>query len=155
MKTTWIVSADTGRARIFAQPGPNSPLEEIETMANPDARRPTSDDVSDRIGPFAGGQSSHATGGALPSSQYEPRQTLEAHEEEQFSRFICASLLKAKQEGRFDELALVAAPRFLGALRAQLDPQLKQLVSYEIDKDYSHSDGRKLQEQIVAHQAKS
>ena len=63
-------------------------------------------------------------------------------------------LLKAKQEGRFDRLALVAEPQFLGALRNQLDPQLKSLVSYEIDKDYAHSNGQQLRDQIRAHQAK-
>lgn len=154
MKTTWIVSADTGRARIFSESGPQEPWEEVETMANPDARRLTSEDVTDRLGPRAAGQSIHSTGGALPTSQYQPRQTLEEHEAELFARLICDTLLKAKQENRFAHLALVAAPRFLGELRTQLDPQLKPLVTYEIDKDYSHSNAKELREQILAHQAK-
>lgn len=154
MSTTWIVSADTGRARIFSESDPNSPLQEIEDMVNPEARTRTSDEYTDRMGPRAAGQSTHKTGGALPTSLYEPQQTPEEREEQVFARDICAMLLKAKQEGRFDRLALVAAPRFLGVLRMQLDPQLKQFVIYEIDKDYAHSNGQQLREQIRAHLAK-
>ena len=154
MDTTWIVSADTGRARIFSESDANSPLQEVEDLVNSAARMRTSEQLTDNLDPFAGGKSAHNTGGALPSSQYEPQQTLEAREEQIFARDICAMLLKAKQEGRYDRLALVAAPKFLGALRAQLDPQLKQFVSVEIDKDYSHSNGQQLREQIRAHLAK-
>lgn len=73
---------------------------------------------------------------------------------ESFAKDICGYLLKARQEGRFDKLGLVAAPGFLGVLRKFLDPQLKTLVSYEINKDYTHSDGQQLREQIRAHAGK-
>ena len=154
MNTTWIVSADTGRARIFSESDAHSPLQEVEDMVNPAARMRTSEELTDNMDTFAGGKSVHNTGGQLPSSQYEPQQTPEEREEQMFAREVCAMLLKARQAGRFDRLALVAAPRFLGVLRMQLDPQLKPLLSYEIDKDYAHSNGQQLREQIRAHQAK-
>lgn len=154
MDTTWIVSADTGRARIFSATDANAPLLEVLDLVNPAARTRTSEEYTDRLGPTAAGQSVHNTGGALPNKQYEPQQTPEEREEQMFARDICGQLLKAKQEGRFNRLALVAAPRFLGVLRMQLDPQLKQMVSFEIDKDYAHSSGQQLRDQIRAYMAK-
>lgn len=155
MNSTWIVSADRGRARIFQESEQNKPWEEIESMVSPSARTRTSEEYTDKLGPHAAGKSIHNTGGALPNSQYEPPQTPEEHETEVFAKDICAYLLKGKQEGRFDKLALVAAPGFLGALRGELDAQLKPMVSYEINKDYTHSNAQQLREQIQAHQAKS
>lgn len=154
MNATWIVSADRGRARIFLEPGPEAPLEEIEDMLSPSARTRTSEEYTDKLGPLAAGKSSHSTGGALPNSQYEPQQTPDERETEMFAKDVCSYLLKARQEGRFDQLALVAAPGFLGTLRSELDPQLKPLVSYEINHDYSHASGQQLREQIAAHRQK-
>ena len=151
MDTTWIVSANTGRAHIFSEPNPTKPLQEIESMVNPSARLDTGETYTDRLGPRAAGKSIHSTGGALPTSQYQPQQSPDEREAESFAKDICGYLLKAKQEGRFNKLGLVAAPGFLGVLRKVLDPQLKPLVSYEINKDYTHSDGQQLREQIRAH----
>jgi len=151
---TWIISADAGRARIFAETDADSQWQEIDDLVDPLARTRTSDQLTDQLGPLAAGKSPHNTGGALPTSQYEPQQTPEERNAQMFARDICAALLKAKNENRFDRLALVAEPSFLGELRNQLDPQLKSLISYEINKDYSHSNGQQLREQIRAHQAK-
>lgn len=154
MISTWIVSADRGRARIFLDSGNTKPLQEIEDMVCPSARSQMSEEVTDKLGPLAAGKSMHGTGGALPSSQYEPQQTPDEHETEVFAKDVCRYLLKARHEGRFEKLALVAAPGFLGALRSELDAQLKPLVSYEINKDYTHSNGQQLRELIVAHNSK-
>ncbi|MEH6437133.1 host attachment protein [Massilia sp. DD77] len=154
MSTTWIVSADAGRARIFAESDANTPLQEVQDMVNPAARTGTTEELTDRMSPIAAGSSSHGTGGALPTKQYQPQQTPEQRESQTFASEINDVLLKARQAGQFDRLALVAEPQFLGALRNQLDPQLKACVSYEIDKDYAHSNGQQLRDQIRAHQAK-
>ncbi len=154
MDTTWIVSADTGRAHIFAETNPAKPLQEIASMVNPAARLRTSDTYTDRLGPTSAGKSSHNTGGALPNKQYEPPQSPDEREAESFAKDICGYLLKARQEGQFTRLGLVAAPGFLGMLRKFLDPQLKTLLSYEINKDYTRVDARQLREQIRAYPGK-
>jgi protein required for attachment to host cells len=153
MHTTWIVTADNGRARIFAESDHKARLQEVESMVNTTARMRTADIYSDRLGPTAAGQSMHNTGGATPNKQYEPPQTPDEREAELFAKDISALLLKSHQEGRFQQLALVAAPKFLGVLRAVLAPQLKPLVGLEINKDYTHSNGQQLREQLQAHQA--
>jgi protein required for attachment to host cells len=72
-----------------------------------------------------------------------------------FAKEICTVLLKGWQDKRFSKLTLVAEPKFLGVLRGELDNQLKPLVELELNKDYSHSNGLQLREQLQAHKAKS
>jgi protein required for attachment to host cells len=154
METTWIVTADAGRARIFAESDASQPLMEIEDMVNTAARMRTSEQYTDRLGPTAAGQSSHNTGGALPNKQYEPPQSLSEREAESFAKDISGFLVKALQEKRFDKLTLIAEPKFLGALRMYLDPQLKPLINQEINKDYAQFNGHQLREQLQAHNAR-
>jgi protein required for attachment to host cells len=154
MDTTWIVAADAGRARIFAESDPSQPLVEIEDMVNAAARMRTGEQYTDRLGPTAAGQSSHSTGGALPGKQYEPPQSLAEHEAESFAKDISGFLLKALQEKRFQKLTLIAEPKFLGALRMYMDPQLKPLVGQEINKDYAQFSGHQLREQLQAFNAR-
>lgn len=155
MDTTWIVSADSGRARIFAETAPNQPLQEIEDIVNTVARLRTLETLSDKMAPLAAGKSAHGSGAATPTKQFEPQQTPEEREADLFAKDIVDYLLRGRQQGRYDKLALVAAPGFLGALRKYLDPQLKPLLSYEINKDYTHSNAQQLRGQIQAHQEKA
>jgi protein required for attachment to host cells len=155
MSTTWIVSADAGRARIFAESDPQQPLEEIEDMVSAAARLRDAEINTDRLGPTSAGQSIHNTGGATPNKQYQPAQTPEQHDAQFFAKDISAFLLKALQGQRFQKLALVAEPKFLGVLRGQLDNQLKPLVGLELNKDYSHLNAHQLREQLQAQKSKA
>ncbi len=150
MDTTWIVSANAGRARIFADEQQGKPLHEVNSMINPGARIRTSDDYTDRLGPTSAGNSIHNTGGALPNKQYEPPQTPEEREAESFAKDIAAYLIQAQRESRFQKLALVAAPKFLGLLRSVIDPQLRPLLELEVNKDYTQLTGQELQAQLLA-----
>jgi protein required for attachment to host cells len=153
MDTTWIVSADEGRARFFSESTPGEALQEVDNMVNNAARMTAAEQYTDRLDTKAAGKSIHNTGGALPNSQYEPQQTPDERAAELFARDVCAYLLQAQQAGRFQKLALVAAPKFLGVLRKHLGAQLQPLVTLEINKDYSHSSAHQLRDQIQAHNA--
>ncbi|MBZ2205707.1 host attachment protein [Massilia soli] len=150
MDTVWIVSANAGRARIFAESKPDGALQEVDSLVNTSARMRVNEKYTDRIGPLAAGQSSHNTGGALPSTQYEPQQTPDEREAEAFAKDVSARLVAGLREGQFQKLSLVAAPKFLGVLRSVLDPELKQLVNLELDKDYTQSNAQQLREQLQA-----
>lgn len=153
MEPTWIVAANAGRARFFAEPGgtaDQSELEEIKDMVNAAVRLRTADTETDRLGPTSATKSIHNTGGAAPNKTYEPPQTPTEHETELFARSINSFLLQARREGRFGQLALVASPQFLGVLRKLLDPQLTPLLKLDINKDYTHLNARQLREQLQA-----
>ncbi len=151
MANTWIVSANAGRARFYSQTADYAPLEEVEDMVNDAVRqRPTDAIESDRLGAKAAAKSIHGTGGHLPNKTYEPAQTIEQHQAEMFARDIASYLQRGHDEGRFDKLCLVASPKFLGALRKLLGPELAAKVKFELDKDYTAYAGRELLDQLNA-----
>ena len=55
-------------------------------------------------------------------------------------------LQKARQEGRYDELVVVAPPRLLGTLRGELGREVEKLVAEEIPRDLSGLTARELSE---------
>jgi protein required for attachment to host cells len=152
MPATWIVSANASRARIFAQQSAEDEIEEVTDMVNEATRLRAIETESDKIGPTSGTKSIHNTGGATPNKLYQPPVSPEKHQAELFARDISNFLLKAAQEGRYQELDLVASPKFLGALRELLDPQVMSLVKVEINKDYTHLTGEALRDEVKAKQ---
>jgi protein required for attachment to host cells len=167
MPTTWIITANAGRARFFSEDGPAEPLQEMEDMINNGARLRTSESETDRLGPTSAGKSSHNIGGTqgvaaahnagagAPNKQYEPNTTPVEHETELFAKELSQFLLKAQQEGRYQNIVLSASPQFLGTLRMNLDPHVKAAIKQEVNKDYTHVAANQLRETLQAHQAKS
>ncbi|GIZ52071.1 host attachment protein [Noviherbaspirillum aridicola] len=153
MSATWIVSANASRARIFAQEDASSGLQEVQDMINDAARLRMVEHESetDKYGPTAGTKSMHNTGGAVPNKQYEPNMTPDKHAAELFARDLNKFLLEAHRDGRFDQLALVISPKFLGAVRQLLDQELESAVKLEINKDYTHFSGQELLDQLRQH----
>ena len=126
MMTTWVLVADTYRARFFGADRPASPLTELQDLASPEARMHEGELVSDKGGrdtnPMAGG---HGLG--------ENR----SHKQDIADRFaqqVCAMLEGARVAGELSKLYVIAAPSFLGLLRKHQSASLKQLVAGEIDK---------------------
>ena len=154
MATTWIVSANASRARIFSQANAAAPLEEVDDMINEAARMRESElTESDRVGPTSASKSMHNTGGPLPNKQYEPKQTIEEQSVDRFARDIAAYLGKERQQNRFDQLCLVASPKLLGLLRNFLDPAVQGSIKMELDKDYTQLAGQELLDHINAQKA--
>jgi protein required for attachment to host cells len=151
MATTWIVSANAGRARVFAQAAPVDPLQEINDMVSPTAREPERDIETDRLGQRSASKSRHNVGQATTPSGYQPNQTPRQHEAQLFARDLVHFLQQAKNEGRFAELCLVASPEFLGVLRGELDANLEKAVSVEIDKDFTQLGPQQLLERLRGH----
>jgi protein required for attachment to host cells len=166
MQTTWIIAANAGRARFFSESDPTKPLAEIEDMVNSAVRLRVLETESDKIGPTAATNSGHNIGGTqgvggahngkvgAPNKAYQPAHTPAEQEAEQFAKDISSYLLKASQEGRFQRLVVSASPQFLGALRSFLDPHVKSLITFELNKDYTHFNGQQLREQLHSQQSK-
>jgi protein required for attachment to host cells len=162
MQTTWILSANAGRARFFSESDPSEPLEEIQDMVNDAVRMRDSETERDKIGVTAAGNSGHDIGGTqgvgyahngkvgAPNKQYEPPHTPAELESEKFAKDISNYLLEAHRDGRFQQLVISASPQFLGALRSFLDPHIKPLIKLEVNKDYTHSSAQELREQLRA-----
>ena len=127
MKSTWILVADSTRARIFTADSPSSPLEEIEGFSHTEGRlhdRELTSDLPGRIKSADG--SGHA---------FEQPTDPKKHETDNFAHRVAQHLEEAHNANRFEHLLIVAGPAFLGLLRNHLPEQIKRLVRFELDKE--------------------
>ncbi|RYY98545.1 MAG: host attachment protein [Comamonadaceae bacterium] len=144
MKTLWIVVADEAIARILVRAEAGNLLDPVEELTDPLAHAQEADLHRDAQGRRAGS----ATHGNQNASQHRLRSgasaTASAGEDEQhleaagFARRVAQRLSEARQQKRFDELQLVAAPRFLGLLRKALSAEVAACVTKSLDKDFVH-----------------
>lgn len=129
MSITWVVVADSSRARIFSAEKPASPLEEIETLSHPEGRLHQGDLVSDKPG-----RDNNATSGS-----HNMGHETDAKEEEalRFAAMVCERLEEGRCKGLFEKLYVISAPSFLGLLRKQQNSALRKTVAAEIPKNLS------------------
>jgi len=126
-----IVVADSTRARIFTADTINSIFKEIETMAHPEGRMHEKDMVSDSSGKSAGkgGSGDHGY-----QEKLEPRE----HEMVVFAKRIAGYLDSIRNANKLPNLMLIAAPAFLGELRAHLSKDTSDKIVFELDKNIAH-----------------
>lgn len=131
---TWILVAEASRARVFEMETRTSPLVEVGAFAHPEGHVPMRDQLTDgpgRYGTVKSGRDASITGGAHTFRREDPeRPALES-----FARSLAEDLESARMERRFGQLVLVAAPAFLGLLRAELSPSVERLIVEEIPKN--------------------
>lgn len=125
---TWVVVADSSRANIYLRPQRNSPLKEIASFDDPQARLREQDLTSDLPGRAS------ARNGAS-RDRVDSDFSAKAHERETFARQICGTVEHARSCGEFDELILIAPPRVLGLMREVLSRPTLGRVSREIPKN--------------------
>ena len=129
-----IVVADSTRARIFTVDSARSPLNEIETMAHPEGRIHEQNLVSDLPGKDSGkgGGGDHAF-----QEKIEPKK----EEMIEFARRIADYLEKTRKANELKNLAIIAAPAFLGELRNHLSTETTEKIVFELDKNLTqHSE---------------
>lgn len=148
MQATWIITANNGRARIFAQKDQSSALLEVEELVNPTQRGRVSDIDTDQMGQLAASKSIKSVGAATQPNGYEPNQTPMEHQAELFARSVADYLLQAHAQHRYQSLVLAAGPEFLGLLRKLLDKSVTAAIKFELNKDYTNLSPTDLQAQI-------
>jgi protein required for attachment to host cells len=124
MANTWIVAADASRARVLQVAGPKR-LVEVDNLLNPDGRLENREINTDARGRFAGGHTGEDDVGAVD------------HRTELFAKRLGDYLDKARTDHRYDELVLVAPPKFLGMMRKSLGKEVEKLVADQVPKDLS------------------
>jgi protein required for attachment to host cells len=131
MTTTWVVVAHQTGARILEhRSGFGKHLAFVSELQNPDGRKRNHEIDSDRAGKtFTSGHG--ITGGRAMHHEH----TAHEHVIEGFIRTLAGQLQRARAEGSFDDLILVAEPRFLGGLRGALDAPTAHKVVASVTKD--------------------
>ena len=127
-----IVVADQAEAIFYDAASLQARPTEVARISDPVAHLHEQDLVSDRPG------RGHASvSGARYSMDLEgdPRK----REAIRFAKRISRRLDEARRKGEFDELIVVAGPRFLGLMRGELSRPTRQRVVHEIHKDLVHS----------------
>ncbi|MFS8978686.1 host attachment protein [Cupriavidus necator] len=144
MKNIWILVADESVARILASHGDGAPLTMVEEITDAAAHADRADLRRDAYGRRghasmqgdAGRPGAHQSG---PSTVTSSAGEDELHQEAQlFAHRVSDYLADARNKQRFEELVLIAAPRFLGLLRKTLPSAVSDTVTKEIDKDFAH-----------------
>jgi protein required for attachment to host cells len=142
MSKTWVVVADSSKAKFFAMESKIKPLREIEEMTHAEGRLRAQDEVTDRQGGIAGG---HGQG----DHTFEAPTDVRHHEAVRFAKQIGDKLEQGRTGGSFDDLILVAPPGFLGVLRQSLNSQTLKLVSKSVDKHLIAQNEAAIREHIL------
>jgi len=144
MKKIWVLIADEAITRILQWPEVGDELESVEELTDADAHANAGDLRRDAYGRRAGSATQAGrqntphrlrSTASVTSSAGEAEQHLEA---EGFAKRVAEHLATAHNQKRFDELQIVAAPRFLGLLRKALTPQVAATVTDSLNKDLVH-----------------
>ncbi|SOD20931.1 host attachment protein [Nitrosomonas ureae] len=130
MTKIWVLVANSGNATLFTADSPTASLTELMNFDNPSARIKQMELSSDRPGRSF---DSHGEGRHAMAVEVEPKE----QEQIRFAKLIVDRLEQGRVENAFERLVVVAAPTFLGLLRAHFNAPLSSLLSLEIDKDYT------------------
>ena len=125
---TWILIANGARARLFSNDGPSHGVKLVSDEVLVGVNLPGREIMSDRPGRTfdSVGAGRHAK---------EPRTDAREIEKRSFAHELAAILDDGLKQGKFERLVLVAPPRELGFLRAELSPAVRKRVSAELNKD--------------------
>lgn len=127
---TWILVADAAYARIFELSDENRHWALVKEFEHLEAREQGHDLIGNRPNKIQ-----HQM--EMTDKNENPVET-KLHHMSVFSLELVRYLDRELSNDRFDQLALVAPPKMLGALRDKLTPQLQRRVVVEVDKDYSN-----------------
>ena len=136
---TRVIVADNARARIFESHSVINRLEEREGFVHSAARLSNRDLVGDSAG------KSVDQHGSL-----DPGTSAKQHQAQNFARMLARHLKELHNKQHYDNLILIAPPRFLGMLRKELPGPLDKLVTSTIDKDLTEASVEDIIEHIKA-----
>lgn len=140
MAATWVVVADTSRARIFSAEKPASDLTEIDDLTHPEARLHEGDLIADRPGSGANHGSGFFSMGETG--------TYKDADAARFAHDVCERVEAARVKGEFRKLYVIAAPQFLGLLRKHQSAATRQMVAAEISKNLAGLDPKSIREHL-------
>ena len=141
MARTWIVLADSSRARILEASSATSDLAEVATIEHPQSRAHERDLTTDAPGTrFA--TAGHGRHGGGPATSAKDEQAV------LFARELAERLDRDLMDGRYHRLIVAAAPKFLGLLREELTTLTTSVMALEYPKNWVHDDARTIRERL-------
>lgn len=138
---TWVLVADNSRARLFSAEKPASPLVEFRDFTSPEGRLHEGDLVTDKRG-----RDQNPASGVLHG--LDPATTRKQDTADRFALQVCEELEMARSRAELTKLYIVAAPAFLGLLRRNQPPKLRQTIAGEIDKNLTTQDPKMIRKHL-------
>ncbi|MCH8544345.1 MAG: host attachment protein [Alcanivorax sp.] len=140
MEKTWIVVAESARARILSAKNRVQLPEEIESFEFPESRLRDQDIYSDRPGRTFESANDSRSAMEPPDVRDQQHHT--------FARIITEALEKGRLKGKFERLVIISPPAFLGALRHEMNGNLGKLVDKTIQKNLAGEDAEKIRKYV-------
>ena len=143
MKSTWIIVAESARARIFTVSEIGGKFQEVADLSHPESRlhdRELSSDLPGRT------FDSHGDGRHAMEQATGPQE----QEAQAFATEITRQIDRGQREGNFDSLVLVAPPKFLGRLRSELSKSARNALIGELDKNLVETDTKTIERHVSA-----
>jgi len=125
---TWILVADSSRARIFSMTDPDEMWTFVEEHDRPRARLRARELMAD-----SGGRTAAPRTG-MPAAM-EPHTDPTEVEADKFARDLSDVLEHARTQHAWKRLVIAAPPKFLGKLRNALDEDTSKLVEKSFAKE--------------------
>jgi protein required for attachment to host cells len=141
MLNTWIIVAESSRARLFSYHGLKSPLTEFDDLVHSESRLHESELTADLPGRSfdSVGHNRHAL---------EAKNSAKDKQAQLFARQIATYLDAACNDGRLESLIVIAAPRFIGYLRESFTANTRNIISSEISKNLVQMTPEQIRENI-------
>lgn len=144
MERTWILVADRARARLFETRHGNGELDEVAGFIHVEGQASGRELEQDRD-PQA------QRGGYRGGDTMEPRTPLRDKIAAEFAHGLAAILDQGRVDHCYERLILVAPPRFLGQLKAQLGNEVSKLVSETVSKDITRATPEEIDAELRDH----
>jgi len=144
MATTWILVAESSRARILKTDSRIGSLVEHDCLEHSAGRLQEQDLVSDHPGRSfdSAGQGRHAM-----QTRINPRQ----QELISFVAQVADYLDQAFNRGEFNQLIMIAGPAFLGLLRKKLSDRAVAAVVMQMDQNLGHHTVEEIRRHLPDH----
>jgi len=144
MTRSWLLVADSSRARIYSYDKKDGDWDLEAELDHPESRTRTSELVTDQQGRGRQG----GTGGHAPAKSNEV--DAHANEEVKFAREVSERLTGGFDKHSYAKLGLVAPPHFLGLLRKNLADHIGRTLFLELGKDYATASEAELKDRLLA-----
>lgn len=153
MKNRWILVCDASRAALFEQPAAEKEPKLLQSFEHAESRARARDLLADAYGrkpvgpvPARSGEGQglgYGRPGAAPDTDAKDV------EADKFARQLAEALERGLTSHAYDRLILVAAPRFLGALRSAINTQVEKHLEDTINKDLAGVERHELIEHLM------
>lgn len=144
METSWILIANSGRARCFERHAADHSLTELSDFMHLHASLEEQAGGGDLTG--AAGKGHGRTGHA--GTQFEPHTQADAKERADFARQLADYLNEGVAGRRCDALVLIATSTMLGELRPCLSHAAEKAVKRSIVSDLTRYQGADLRQRV-------